>query len=144
MVNRDVLTINPEVVCDLIDKTTEFQAKEEVSIPERSTETEYEYDWAQVLADHYDDLTYLEIKNVISSLPYRERLDLLTLLYVGRGDYTVDEWTEALEVATTNMPSNFTDYFLAHPFLSDYLNKALESLGYSCEEEEEKWPYSKG
>ncbi|WP_133130991.1 DUF3775 domain-containing protein [Legionella yabuuchiae] len=132
MFDLNELTINPVIVCNLIQRAKEFHAKEEVSIPEASPNTEYEYDWAQVLADHYDDLTYLEIKNAIVSLPYDKRVDLLALMYLGREDFV--EWEDARAAAINNLPSNLTDYLLGHPFLSDYLEKALAMFGQSCEE----------
>lgn len=132
MLNVDLLNINPDTVCHLILRAREFHAKEEVSFPERTPESEYEYDWAQILANHEDDLTYREIKNAIHSLPYEKQLDLLALMYLGREDF--DEWDEALKAAISNFPSDLTDYLLAHPLIAVYLEQALAKLGYSCDE----------
>jgi hypothetical protein len=52
------LNITPNIVCNFIQRAREFHAKEEVAMIEPNPDTEYEYDWAQILADHYDDLTY--------------------------------------------------------------------------------------
>ncbi|WP_412754093.1 DUF3775 domain-containing protein [Legionella londiniensis] len=136
MTNVNALSINPDIVCLLILRAREFHAKEEVSIPEDSPDTEYEYDWAQVLADHQDDLTYLEIKNAIGSLEPSLQTELLALMYLGRGDF--DDWQAAKDAARDNMPVNFVDYLLAHPFLPDYLEKGLDMLNILCDDFELK------
>lgn len=132
MTNINVLKIRPQIICDFIENAKEFQAKEEVSFPEEVENSEYDYDWSQILADHQDDLTYCETKNVIESLILEEKLDLLALLYLGRGDF--DKWDEAYKAAKNNLPENLTDYLLAHPLIAEYLTKALEILNFSCEE----------
>lgn len=126
------LTINPDIVCNLILKAREFHAKEAVTIPEDTPDSEYEYDWAQILADHYDDLTYQEIHNTIAYLEYEQQVDLLALMYLGREDF--DNLTEAQTAAVTNLPANLTDYLLAHPFLADYLENGLSLFGDFCDE----------
>ncbi|MCP0913717.1 MULTISPECIES: DUF3775 domain-containing protein [Legionella] len=131
MLSIDILSVNPQIVSDLIEKTKEFHAKEEVTFGEQMPETEYEYDWAQILADHQDDLTYLEIKNVIDALTVEKKLDLLTLMYLGRGDF--DDWESARQSAQNNLPDNLPDYLLGHPFLAEYLQRSLDLIGYARE-----------
>ena len=125
-----LLHINPDIICSIIQYSREFQAKEEVTMPESTPESEYEYDWAQILADHQDDLTYLEMKSSIDGFTYQQKIDLLALLYLGREDAaTLDD---AREQAIENPPSNLVDYLLAHPLLSNYLENALGLFGQSC------------
>lgn len=134
MINTNVLNINPETVCYIILKAKEFQAKEAVTFDEKIPESEYEYDWSQILADHEDDLTYLEIKGVIEDLEPDQQVDLLTLMYIGRGDFDLDEWSAARKQAKDNLAPNLTDYLLSKPLIADYLSKALELMGFSCGE----------
>jgi hypothetical protein len=49
MLNTNILTLNPETVCFIIDKAKEFQAKEGVTFPEETPNSEYEYDMLQIL-----------------------------------------------------------------------------------------------
>jgi hypothetical protein len=134
MVNRYVLNINPEIVCSIISRAREFHAKEEVTFSENTPESEYEYDWAQILADHADDLSYIEVKGTIEDLEHAQKVDLLALLYVGRGDFTGREWLDAHREARNNLAPNLTDYLFSKPLIAYYLEKGLESLGYSCDE----------
>ncbi|RDI43382.1 DUF3775 domain-containing protein [Aquicella lusitana] len=134
MLNTNVLNINPETVCFIILKAKEFQAKEEVTFNEKIPDSEYEYDWSQILADHEDDLTYLEVKKVIEDLEPDQQVDLLTLMYIGRGDFDPNEWSAAHKEAKNNLAPNLTGYLLSKPLIAGYLEKGLEALGYTCQE----------
>ncbi|ARG97335.1 DUF3775 domain-containing protein [Legionella micdadei] len=134
MVNKNVLNINPDIVCFIISRAREFHAKEEVTFSENTPDSSYEYDWAQVLADHADDLCYIEVKKEIETLDPDQKVDLLALMYVGRGDFEANEWSAAYQEAKENIADNLTDYLFAKPLIAYYLEKGLEALGYSCEE----------
>jgi hypothetical protein len=132
MLNTDILNINPEIVCFIIAKAKEFQAKEGVTFPEESPNSEYEYDMQQILADHSDDLTYTEVKQIIEDLNVDEKVDLLCLMYIGRGDFVEKDWSSAHKEAKNNLEPNLTAYLFSKPTIAYYLEKGLESLGYSC------------
>lgn len=128
-----MLDVNPETVCWVIAQIREFQAKEEVVIPEVSTSSSE--DWAlQVLADHRDDLTYTEFKSVVSELEPVQQASLVALMWLGRGDYLASEWDAALRDARESWTPRTADYLIATPLACDYLEEGLASLGYSCEE----------
>lgn len=127
-----MLDINPEIVCFIIDKAHEFHAKEEVSIPEvPNSPTD---DWAlQVLADHQDDLTYKELHALLTDLEPDQQHQLLALMWLGRGDYMVDEWGEALGDAEGVYSDYMMENLIATPLLADYLIEGLDLMGYTCE-----------
>ncbi len=52
-----MININPEIVCQIIDKPRQFHAKEEVVLPEPPNSPADESAF-QVLQDHGDDLSY--------------------------------------------------------------------------------------
>lgn len=91
MLIKDVLNINPEIVLYIISKSRELHTKEDVTFEEKIQNSKYEYDWSQILASHKDDYTFIEIKNIINELEPDQQIDLLTLMYVGRGDFDVSE-----------------------------------------------------
>jgi hypothetical protein len=134
MLTTDVLNLSTDIVCTIIAKAKEFQAKEAVTFDEKLANTEYEYDWAQVLADHKDDLTYKEIINIIENLEPDQRADLLALMYIGRGDFDENEWSQARKEARNNLAPHLGAYLLSKPQIADYLARGLEILGASCEE----------
>ena len=128
-----LLDINPETVCFIIDKAHEFHAKEQVSIPE--TPDNPADDWGlQALADHQYDLTFQELQAVLEDLEPVQRCELLALMWLGRGDYSVEEWRQALTDATEAWSEYMQENLIATPLLADYLTEGLELMGHSCEE----------
>jgi len=134
MLNTNILNINPDIVCYIILKAREFHAKEEVSFPEEISNSEYEYDFLQILAMHGDDQTYREIESIIEDLEPDQQVDLLTMMYIGRGDFDISEWSAARKEAKDNLAPNLTGYLISKPLIADYLEKTLEALNYSCNE----------
>ena len=128
-----MLDLNPEIVCIIIAKAREFHAKEEMVIPEEPANSSG--DWAQqVLADHADDLTWQEIRETINGLEPDQQVNLVALMWIGRGDFDAEEWDEALEEARQMWTPHTAEYLMARPLVADYLEEGLISQGYSCEE----------
>ncbi len=124
------MDLNPDTVYYLVDKAQEFHVKEGVTIPEEPLSPTD--DWArQVLADHSDDPVYQELKTMIEDLEPDQQVTLVTLMWVGRGDYTAEEWESAMEQAKDSWNTRTADYLIGTPLLSDYLTAGLEEMGYS-------------
>jgi len=127
-----MLDISPEVVCFIIEKTRQFHVKEDVVIPEEPGNPSG--DWAQqVLADHADDPSYQEVMLSVEDLPPERQLILLALMWLGRGDYDISEWDNALADANDSPPEHVGLYLLAHPLAASYLEEGLAQHGYDCE-----------
>jgi len=93
-----MLNVNPDIVRFIIDKAHEFQAKEDVVIPDPPDSPSE--DWAlQVLADQEGDLTYQELASTIDDLEPDQQIDLVGLMWLGRGDYEADDWEEVRQTA---------------------------------------------
>jgi len=127
------LHIPLDTLCSLIDLAREFQAKEEVTFPEvPSSPTD---DWAmQVLADHGDDYNVSEFKQIVTEMSERQRSELIALMWMGRGDFSVEEWEDAVDEAWGDFSVRAAAYVLAHPMLSDHLEEGMIALDLSCEE----------
>jgi hypothetical protein len=128
-----MLSVNPETVCFIITKAHEFHAKEEVVIPDVPNSPAD--DWGrQILADHVDDYSYQEMVSAINDLEPDQAHELVVLMWIGRGDYEVDEWADALRDAQDFWDRQTVSNMIATPLLADYLSEGLDLLGYSCEE----------
>lgn len=127
------LHIRLETLCSLIALAREFQAKEDVVIPEApDSPTE---DWAmQVLADHIDDYSLAEFRGIVGDMSERQRAELVALMWLGRGDYSIDEWEQAVDDALGDFSIRAGEYVIAHPMISDYFEEGLIAHGLSCEE----------
>jgi len=53
---------------------------------------------------------------------------------MGRGDYDLEEWEDAVQDALEARTDRTWEYLLAHPLVADYLEKGLIQQGYACEE----------
>lgn len=128
-----MLDLNPERVCNIIQLAHEFHAKEAVVIPEVPNNPGD--DWAlQVLADHLDDATYRQLKYAIDDLEPDQQAQLLALFWLGREDYSLEEWEEAVRIARDNLSASTAEQVIAVPYIADYLDEGLRIHGYSCEE----------
>lgn len=128
-----MLHIPLESICYIVAKTRAIQVKEDVVLPD--TPDGPADDWAlQMLADHSGDYGLAELVQCIGEMSQRQRAELVALMWVGRGDYTVDEWEQAVDDAIGDYSVRAAAYLLTHPMVSDYLEEGLIAHGYSCEE----------
>jgi hypothetical protein len=128
-----MLQVPLETICYVIAKAREFQAKEEVVIPD--TPSSPAEDWAlQILADHSEDYTLIELVECIGELDQRQRAELIALMWLGRGDYGIEDWETAVDDAIGDYSVRAAAYLIAHPMVSEDLEEGLIAHGYSCEE----------
>lgn len=107
-----MLNLNEETVRFIIDKAREFQM-----LGESGSEDTEERDPA-----------YAELKATIDDLEPDQQIDLVSLMWVGRGDYAVDEWERALADARASWNARTADYLIGTPLLADYLTEGLDQL----------------
>jgi hypothetical protein len=128
-----MLHVPLESLCAIIDKAREFQAKGEVVLPDSPSSPSE--DWAlQILADHSDDYSLREMTDAVGEMSQRQRAELIAIMWIGRGDYSVDEWESAVDDAIGDYSLRAAAYLLAHPMLPDHLEEGLIALGYSCQD----------
>ena len=131
--DEDRLTISPEKVCFIIIKAREFDAKEEVSEPDPGSNPSDDKD-VEILEDYTDDPVVEEITSLVNSLSVDEQVDLVTLMWLGRDDYTAADWNSVREEAASAHNNRTAEYLLGTPNLGDLLEEGLSMLGYSCED----------
>ena len=130
MEENSLLAINPQTIGYITNMAREFHAKEQVSIPEEPLSATS--DWAmQVLADHQDDPTYVELKTTIEDLEPDQQVQLVALMWLGRGTFSTEEWENALQEAGDRWNENTANYLIGTPLLANYLEEGLAQLGYS-------------
>jgi hypothetical protein len=113
-----MLNLNEETVRFIIDKAHEFQMLGEGTADD-SIEGR--------------DPAYAELKATIDDLEPDQQISLVSLMWLGRGDYAVDEWEEALADARERWNERTADYLIGTPLLADYLTEGLDQLGYAPE-----------
>jgi len=127
-----MLSIDLDTIQFIIDRAREFHVKESVSIPEEPISPAD--DWArQVLADHAGDPTYAELAATIDDLEPDQQIELVALMWLGRGDFDIEEWDDAVAQARSAYNGRTADYLIATPMLPDYLSEAVELHGYEVD-----------
>lgn len=127
---RVMLTISPGKVVYVIERARQFDVKDVVTDPGESSNMSDD-GMIEVLEDHPDDPAEEELRAFIDGLNDDEKVDLVALMWLGRDDYDADDWPSVREEAQANFDRRSTVRYLAGtPLLADYLEVALDALGY--------------
>lgn len=127
-----MLNVNPETVCRLIELAQAYNVREPASVPEEGSNAMD--DWSQhMLTDDQDNSSYEEFETIIGDLEPDQQHEVIALLWLGRGDYTIDEWDNIVQLAKEQWSPGVAQYLMDHPLLADQLREGLEQHGYKCE-----------
>lgn len=128
------LSISPEKVAFVVTKIHQYEME--------ATESE-------LLADLTDDdsapgtggrgatTDRSELVSFIRGLNVDEQIDLVALMWLGRGDGSLDNWDELRAQAAQAHNNRTATYLIETPMLGDYLEEALSEFGLSLEDFEE-------
>lgn len=122
------LSVPSDFIQVLIDKAHEFQAKVEVVEQDPGSNPSDE-DMREVLADYPDDPVHEEMHEMLADLNQDQQADLVTLMWLGRGDFTLADWHVKRREAMALDPRRTPDYLIETPLLADYLEEGLSQLG---------------
>ncbi|MEQ8194188.1 MAG: DUF3775 domain-containing protein [Rhodospirillales bacterium] len=124
-------------VCYLIGAAREFEAEQAIediyADAGEEDEEPKQQDIDDLLASRRDDPLYTEIVAFVDSLNEDQQCELVALAWLGRGDFTRDEWSDALDAARERHNKSTADYLLGMPLLPDFLEEGLSAFGLSCE-----------
>ena len=110
------LTISSESVCFIIVKAREFDVQDVVTDPDSGSNATDD-GVASVLEAHSDDLTQKELVAFIDALSDEEQADLVALLWLGRGDGTLEDWDDLRDEAQRQHNNRTAAYLLGEPLL---------------------------
>jgi hypothetical protein len=127
------LTVSSESVCFIIIKAREFDAQDVVTDPDSGSNATDD-NQASVLEAHSDDLTQKELVAFINALSEEEQAELVALLWLGRGDGTLEDWDDLRDEAQRQHNNRTAAYLLGEPLLSDHLEEGLSQFGLTCED----------
>lgn len=125
------LEIALDKVCYVIVKAREFDAKD-VATDVDSGSNAADDDMRDVLEDLPDDPTFDELVGFIEGMTDDERIDLVTLMWLGRDDSSVEEWESLRQEAERAGTETTARYLLGTPLLADHLEAGLAKLDLSC------------
>jgi hypothetical protein len=128
------LDISPAKVGFVIVKAREIAAK----VAAWDDGATSDHDAESILESFSDDATQDQLKGFIRDLNEDEQVSLVALAWIGRGSFGPEELEEALATARAERSNRTEEYLLGMPLLPDYLEEALDRLGYSIEDAEDE------
>jgi Protein of unknown function (DUF3775) len=128
------LSISPEKVFFIVAKARQTDSK--------ATESDLASDLSDDdvvfgLEDHSKETDRSELATFIRGLNVDEQIDLVALMWLGRGDGDLDNWRELRGEAARAHNNRTASYLIGTPMLADYLEEALSQFGKSLEDFEE-------
>ncbi len=123
-------TINTEKVCFVVVKARELESEDEGMEADASNATDDRF--VSVLTEEAFDTVRNEIASFIDNMDEEEQAELVSLAWVGRGDFAADEWDDALREARARREGPVSAYLLGLPLLASYLESGLGEFGESC------------
>jgi hypothetical protein len=127
---RPELNVSVEKVCFVVAKARELDVKVE---PEELDDASDEDMMQRILEDYADDPTLEELRSFLVDQSDDELKELLALVWLGRGDFTIEEWADGLRRVGDVRRHHTADYLLGTPLLADFLEEGLAQFGLSCE-----------
>ena len=124
-----MLNIALDTVGWIIVKARELNVK-----VEDDNEGDEQDDPMSVLQDRDDDPTEDELRSWIEDLTDTEQAELVALFWLGRGDGEAADFPDLVDQARASRSGKTSKYLLGEPLLADYLEEALEALGFDTSE----------
>ena len=125
------LSISPEKVFFVISK---------------ARQSDIEADEPDLMADFADDdagagprargggTDRSELASFIRGLNVDEQIELVALMWLGRGDGDLDSWRDLRAQATQAHNNRTAAYLIGTPMMADYLEEAMSQFGASAED----------
>src|SRR3954451_3681900 len=114
------LAISPEKIGFLIEKAREFDVKEAATDLDSGSNSADD-DMIDVLEDDGSDPVAREITGFIDALTEDEQVDLVSLMRLGRGDASIEEWKDLRREPVEGRNVRTASYLLGEPMLGDFL-----------------------
>jgi hypothetical protein len=127
------LTISSESVCFIIVKARELDVQDALTDADSGSNASDDR-MISVLEAQSDDPTLRELQAFIAALSEEEQTDLVALMWLGRGDGTLEDWLDLRDEAQQQHNNRTAAYLLGEPLLSDFLEEGLSQFGLSCAE----------
>ena len=131
------LRISTEKVCAFIEAAREVAGKVPSTAGDRTSSGD-DSKLATIVDDpgqdfyEGDDRRH-QMVELVAGLNVEEQTDLLALIWLGRGDYDLAEWDDALAEAEARIAARDPDYMIGDAALPQYLGDGLEAFDRTCD-----------
>lgn len=127
------LTLAPESAFAIVLKAREFDVKVPQTDPDSGSNPSDD-ESVDALEFKPSDNTRNELISAIHDLNDDEQSDLIALIFLGRGDFSLSEWNEARQTARQIGRRNIPRYISEIPLVSDYLEEGLSQFNQSLQD----------
>lgn len=124
-------TINTDKVCFIVVKARELESEDEGVEADASNATDDGF--VSVLTEEAFTTVRNELASFIDAMDVDEQAELVALMWVGRGEFSADEWKDAVAQARARHEGSTSAYLLGVPLLASFLEGGLAEFGESCE-----------
>jgi len=126
------LRISSEKICDFIEAAREVAGKVPPTTGDQTTTGD---DSELTTIEDYpgEDDRRAQMFEFISGLNIAEQVDLLAMIYAGRGDFDFAEWHDAVREAAARIADRDADFMIGDAALPEYLGTALDAFDRTCD-----------
>ncbi|MBV8663149.1 MAG: DUF3775 domain-containing protein [Hyphomicrobiales bacterium] len=123
--------INTDKVCYVIAKARELESEDAGVEADASNPTDDKF--VSVLTEDAFAPNRAELKAYIDAMDVDEQCELVALSWVGRGEFTAEEWKSAMADARARSDAPTSTYLLCDPLLASHLEYGLAEFDETCE-----------
>lgn len=123
--------INTEKVCYVVVKARELESEDEGLEPDASNPSDDKF--VSVLTEAAYGSIRAELAEFIDAMDEDEQCELVALAWVGRGDFTAEEWKAAVAEARSRRDRRTSAYLLDNPLLASHLEYGLAEFDQTCD-----------
>ncbi len=123
--------INTEKVCFVIVKARELESEDEGLEADASNPSDDKF--VSVMTDDAYVPVRAELAAYIDAMDEDEQCELVALCWIGRGEFTAEEWRSAVAEARGRRERPTSIYLLEDPLLASHLEYGLAEFDESCE-----------
>ncbi len=116
-----------EQLAYIIEKAREYDA-ETAPVDSNSGSNPSDDNDVAILEATAGNPTRQELAAALDALNEDQKIEILALTWLGRGDFDPGEWRDALAQAGEIHNATETEYLIGTPLLADYLEDAIASL----------------
>lgn len=126
-----MLALSLEQACYVVVKARAFEAKDVSSETEEASNA-VDDEMIATLEDTPRDPVEEELVGFIDGLNIDAQVELVALAWLGRDDYSRNDWQELVRQASEAHSTHTGRYLIEMPLLADHVEQGLEMLGFSC------------
>jgi hypothetical protein len=126
------LRISSQKVCDFIEVAREVAGLVPPTTGDRTTSGD-DSPLLTIEDNPAADSRRSQMREFIAGLNVAEQVDLLALIFVGRGDFDIGEWDDAVREARDRIADRDPDYMIGDAALPEYLGDALNAFDITCD-----------